>query len=139
MDKERVWYFVFLTFIIFEPRTVIKRHFIDDDFSGDWSLWIFFMTDFNFRLSRVIKCWFETIILYNEFGSAQERHDCTFSDTGVTNHDNSVLVVIIDRNGLNSCMDENFEFVKVNRVRVFVHFNLKIINNYFSFSKDFKF
>jgi len=69
------------------------------------------MTNFDFRLSWVIKCWFETIILNDEFGSTEEGHDGTFSNTCVTNHDNSILVFIIDGNGLNSCMDQNFKFV----------------------------
>lgn len=62
------------------------------------------MTDFDFRLSGVVESGFESIIFDNEFGSTEEGHDGTFSDTGVTDHDDGILILIIDGYGFDTGM-----------------------------------
>lgn len=74
------------------------------------------MTNFDFRFSRVVKGWFETIVLNDKFGSTEEGHDGTFTDTGVSDHDDSILILIIDRYGFDTSVNEYFKFVKINRV-----------------------
>ncbi len=83
------------------------------------------MTDFDFGLAEVIEGGFEPVVLDNKFGATDEGHDGTFSDTGVTDHDNGVLVLVVDGDGFDTCVNEKFKFVQIDGVGVFIHLIFK--------------
>lgn len=50
LNKERVGNFILLSFVIFESRTIIEGHALNDDLGGNRCLRIFFMTYFDFGI-----------------------------------------------------------------------------------------
>lgn len=125
LDEEWVGNFVLLPFVILEPWTIVEGHFINDDFGGNGRFWVFFVSDFDFGLADVIKGGFEAVVLDNEFGAIEVGHDGTFTNTGVADHDNGVLILVVDRDGFDTGVNEKFEFVEIDGIGVFVHLIFK--------------
>ena len=125
LDEEWVRNFVFLPFVIFEPGAIVEGHFINDDFGGNGRFGVFLVSDFNFGLADVIKGGLEAIVLDNKFGAIEVWHDGTFPDTSVTNHDNGILILVVDRDGFDTGVNEKFEFVEIDGIGVFVHLIFK--------------
>ena len=84
------------------------------------------MSNLDFRLADIIEGRFESIILDNEFGSTEEGHDGTFSDTSITNHDNSLFVLMVDWDRFDTGVNEEFEFIEIDGIGVFIHLIFKI-------------
>ena len=93
------------------------------------------MPDFDLGLSQVVKGRLEPIILDDEFRSTQEGHDGAFPDASIPDHDNGLLVFVINWDGFDTSVNEQFEFVEIDGVGVFVHLIFKIYELYLNFKQ----
>ena len=66
LNKERIGNFIFLTFVIFEPWTIIESHALDDSFGRNRCLRILLVPNFNFTsIVGIIKARLESFIANN--------------------------------------------------------------------------
>ena len=80
------------------------------------------MPDSHFRLPRVVQNWLQVpIILYNEFRSTQKRYDGAFAYSSISDDDNGLGILIVNGYGLNTIVDEFFQFGQVDRIDFSVH------------------
>lgn len=105
-----------LALVVLEARAVIEGHILDYHLGRDRSLGVLLVADFDSGLLHSVEDGLESVELDDQFGAAEEGHDGAFADTGVSDHDDCLVILFVDGDGFHAVVDELFEFVEVDGV-----------------------
>lgn len=113
LHKEGVGDLELLSLVVLETWAVVECHFLDHYLCGDRSLRVLIVPDLNPGLLHRVQDGLQPVKTHNQLRTRHEGHDGALADTGIADHDDRLVVLLVEGDGLHALVDECLQLNQV--------------------------